>query len=157
MMPTLRIGPRSLDPDSMSPAVRSQLAALIGLPMPAPLAIPDPSPAPRRPAQPNKTEARYRREVLDRRADLRAVFFEGLSFRLANGHRYTPDFTAIRADGTLECHEVKGPYAHASRQRSRLAFDQAALEWPCIVWVWAVWSGARWLVTHRPKETPANA
>ena len=85
---------------------------------------------------PNKTEASYRRAHIDTRDDVRAVWYEGLTFRMANGHRYTPDWIVARRDGRIECHEVKGKYRFGSHQRARLAFDQARVEFPEFVWVW---------------------
>ena len=82
---------------------------------------------------PNKTEAEYQRIHL-RGMDAR---FEALTFRMANGHRYTPDWVVFTTTGNIECHEVKGGYALGSEQRARLAFDQARVEFPWIVWVWA--------------------
>jgi hypothetical protein len=63
--------------------------------------------------------------------------FEALTFRMANGHRYTPDWVVFTNAGNIECHEVKGGYALGSEQRARLAFDQARVEFPWITWVWA--------------------
>ena len=34
--------------------------------------------------------------------------FEGITFKLADDTRYTPDFAVMNADGTMEMHEVKG-------------------------------------------------
>jgi hypothetical protein len=82
--------------------------------------------------EPNKTEAEYRRLHLT--PDAR---YEALTFRFTNGHRYTPDWVVTRPDGAIECHEVKGGYRFGSHQRARLAFDQARVEWPGMVWVWA--------------------
>lgn len=82
---------------------------------------------------PNKTETEYQRIHL-RGMDAR---FEALTFRMANGHRYTPDWVVFTNSGNIECHEVKGGYALGSEQRARLAFDQARVEFPWIVWVWA--------------------
>jgi len=82
---------------------------------------------------PNKTESDYQRQHL-RGMDAR---YEALTFRMANGHRYTPDWVVFTATGKIECHEVKGGYALGSEQRARLAFDQARVEFPWIVWVWA--------------------
>ena len=95
---------------------------------------------------PNKTESAYRREILGRRRDLVTVRFEALTFRMGNGHRYTPDWVVVTAVG-CECHEVKGAYALQSQQRARLAFDQARVEFPWISWVWAVRSGNGWEIT----------
>jgi len=82
---------------------------------------------------PNKTESEYQRHHLQG-MDAR---FEALTFRMANRHRYTPDWVVFTATGNIECHEVKGGYALGSEQRARLAFDQARVEFPWIVWVWA--------------------
>ena len=58
----------------------------------------------------NGTEAAYaiyldlckeRREILD-------YWFEAMTFKLADGCRYTPDFVVQMADGMIEVHEVKG-------------------------------------------------
>jgi len=101
---------------------------------------PTPSPAANRGKQakrgrkvPNKTESDYQRHHL-RGMDAR---YEALTFRMANGHRYTPDWVVITNEGKIECHEVKGGYALGSEQRARLAFDQARVEFPWMVWVWA--------------------
>lgn len=64
------------------------------------------------------------------------VHYEAITIRLANGHRYTPDFT-VRHRDTLCHYEVKGGYRLHSYQRARLAFDQARIEWPCWTFVWA--------------------
>ena len=81
---------------------------------------------------PTKTEAEYARRYLTPVAR-----FEGLTIRLENGHRYTPDFVTFGLDGRFECHEVKGSYRLGSYQRARLAFDQARVEYPAWRWVWA--------------------
>lgn len=91
---------------------------------------------------PNKTESDYRATYL-RGMDAR---FEALTFRMANGHRYTPDWVVFTATGKIECHEVKGGYALGSEQRARLAFDQARVEFPWIVWVWAKKVGGQWTI-----------
>jgi len=91
--------------------------------------------------QPNKTEARYAAEML-RGLDAR---YEAVTFRLSNGHRYTPDWVVFDSDGRLlSCHEVKGPYRFHSHGRARLAFDQAALEFSGITWVWATLTSHGW-------------
>ncbi len=95
---------------------------------------------------PNKTEARYRAEMIDRRSDIAAVHYEGLTLRMANGHRYTPDWVVVTTVGRIECHEVKGGYALQSQQRARLAFDQARVEFPWLGWVWAVKTNDGWKV-----------
>lgn len=79
---------------------------------------------------PNKTELEARRHCP---ADAR---YEALTFRMANGHRYTPDWVWWQ-DGRLHCMEVKGAYKLGSYQRARLAFDQVRAEFQDVVWIWA--------------------
>ena len=44
--------------------------------------------------------------------------YEGMSLRLADGTRYTPDFFVVKKDGLIEFHETKGPvYREAARVR----------------------------------------
>jgi hypothetical protein len=95
---------------------------------------------------PNKTEGRYCREMLEWREDVVAVHYEGLTFRMTNGHRYTPDWVVVTKAGGIECHEIKGGYAMHSQQRARLAFDQVRVEYPWVVWRWAVFRDGRWVV-----------
>ena len=96
--------------------------------------------APRK-RQPNKTEARYAAEML-RGLDAR---YEAVTFRLSNGHRYTPDWVVFDPAGILlSCHEVKGSYRFHSHGRARLAFDQAAVEFPGITWFWATLTSQGW-------------
>lgn len=93
--------------------------------------------------KPNKTELEYRNIYL------RGVpaAYEGLTFRMANGHRYTPDWVHFGQDGRLTCIECKGAYRFGSHQRARLAFDQARVEWPGVRWVWAVrQKGGAWKI-----------
>lgn len=120
---------------------------------PAVAAEPPPSPghprAGRKPRGPNKTEARYRAETIDLRTDVAAVHYEGLTFRMANGHRYTPDWVVVTTAGRIECHEVKGGYALQSQQRARLAFDQVRVEFPWLGWVWAVKTPGGWQIEGR--------
>ena len=92
---------------------------------------------------PNKTEADYQRYHL-RGMDAR---FEAVTFRMANGHRYTPDWVVFVGGRPSQCHECKGGYALHSQQRARLAFDQVRVEFPGLVWVWAVKTPAGWQVT----------
>ncbi|MEI6789360.1 MAG: hypothetical protein WCL49_12865 [bacterium] len=92
--------------------------------------------------EPNKTESDYRATYL-RGMDAR---YEALTFRMANGHRYTPDWVVFIDGRPVACHECKGGYALGSQQRARLAFDQVRVEFPWIRWVWAVQSKDGWKV-----------
>ena len=109
-------------------------------------------PARRRRREPNKTETAYRAEVLERRGDVTEIRYEGLTFRMQNGHRYTPDWLVVGDTGQIECHEVKGRYALQSQQRARLAFDQARVEYPWFEWVWATRVKRGWDVDSQAKE-----
>lgn len=83
---------------------------------------------------PNATELAYLRMGLVG-VDAR---YEALTFRLANGHRYTPDWVVFVDGAPVACHEVKGAYRLHSHGRARLAFDQARIEFPGLTWVWGV-------------------
>lgn len=105
-------------------------------------AIPAP---PRKASGPNKTEDEYRRTYL-RGLDAR---YEAITFRMANGHKYTPDWVVFDQGGEIvSCHECKGGYALHSQQRARLAFDQCAAEFPAFKWTWAVKKPEGWEITH---------
>lgn len=67
--------------------------------------------------QMNRLETRYAEHLELRRAagDVVWIGYEAATFRLTGPFgagmkavRYTPDFLVLRADGTLEAHEVKG-------------------------------------------------
>ena len=81
---------------------------------------------------PTKTEAEFARQHLHGKG----ARFEALVFRMENGHRYTPDWVYVEG-GRLVCVEVKGSRRLGSYQRARVAFDQAAVEWPDARWIWA--------------------
>jgi hypothetical protein len=99
---------------------------------------------------PNKTEAEYRRLYLDpllEQGKLRAVFYEGLTFRLSAGFAYTPDWVGVHHSGRLMLVEVKGAYRFGSHNRAQVAFKAAAAEWPMFDWCWAVKTKKGWKVT----------
>ena len=60
----------------------------------------------------NKTEAAYMAllEARKRAGEILWYRFEGITLKLAQDTRYTPDFFVLAADGSLECHETKGPF-----------------------------------------------
>jgi len=67
------------------------------------------------------------------------VLFEGLSFKMANGHRYTPDYAVLGPNFVLLV-EVKARgkngFRQASYGRARLAYDQCKTEFPCFMFRW---------------------
>ena len=97
-----------------------------------------------------KTEARYRRDILEPRLDgfdLREIRRPGLALYTPGGHRYTPDFVCVRMNcDRLEIHEVKGAYRLGSYQRARVVFDECRKAWPQYIYYWATWTGKKWVV-----------
>lgn len=73
----------------------------------------------------NGTELAYgaHLELRRRAGEVLWYRFEGLKVRLAEGAWYTPDFAVMLADGTLECHEVKGHWEEAARVRIKVAAE----------------------------------
>lgn len=92
-----------------------------------------PKVSPRQWKLPNQTEGAFRRLHIPH--DAIHVRYSLISVNVA-GHRYTPDWTWYEG-GRLHAAEVKGTYRHASHGRSRLAYDQARIDYPEIAWVWA--------------------
>jgi hypothetical protein len=95
--------------------------------------------------EPNKLEQRY--------VDMHPGYnwkFEGVSFRLASGHRYTPDWYQPNTRTVVECKpaavrtKAGKLWRHASYQRARLAFDEARVQFPEFDFIWAEWDGERW-------------
>jgi hypothetical protein len=71
----------------------------------------------------NKTEEAYGRHLEQHKQAGNVLWykFEGLKFRLADNTFYTPDFAVMRADGTLEMHEVKGYWQEDARVKIKVA------------------------------------
>jgi hypothetical protein len=74
----------------------------------------------------NGLEAAYAEHLTARqlRGEILFWMFEGLSFRLADGPYYTPDFVVQLPDGTIELHETKGTWREAARLRIKIAADR---------------------------------
>lgn len=131
-------------PQHVQAQIRAQLS-------PPPVTIVDPIPSlsptgGRKSLGPNKTEANYQQTIL-RGLDAR---YEAVTFRMSNGHRYTPDWVVFDQSGHIsECHECKGDYALHSQQRARLAFDQCTKEFPGFLWVWATKKGSEWVIDRK--------
>ena len=73
----------------------------------------------------NKTEAAYAQEleILRRAGEVAWYRFEGLKLRLADNTFYTPDFAVMKANGLMECHEVKGYWADDARVKIKVAAE----------------------------------
>ena len=74
----------------------------------------------------NRSEEAYAAhlELLRRAGEIVWSRFEGLKLRLADNTFYTPDFSVMRADGLIECHEVKGFWQDDARAKIKIAADQ---------------------------------
>jgi len=61
----------------------------------------------------NKTESAYELflESQKQAGEILWYAFEGMTFKLAKDTRYTPDFVVMKANGELECREIKGAKA----------------------------------------------
>lgn len=94
------------------------------------------------PRRPNKTEERFNRDMLGGRG-----VYEGLTFRLPGGSRYTPDWI-YEVNGQLFAVEVKGAHRFPSEGRARTAFLEARAAWRSVVFVWFRWTGREWREQH---------
>lgn len=74
----------------------------------------------------NRTEAAYaaRLDLLRNAGEIVWWKFEGIKLRLADATFYTPDFAVLRADMTLELHEVKGHWTDDARAKTKIAASQ---------------------------------
>ncbi len=91
---------------------------------------------------PNKTEERFNRDMLGGRG-----VYEGLTFRLPGGSRYTPDWI-YEANGQLFAVEVKGQHRFPSEGRALTAFLEARAAWRAVVFTWFRWTGTEWREQH---------
>ena len=79
----------------------------------------------------NKTEAMYSAHLNSRliEGELAWFKFEAMKLRLADNTFFSPDFAVMRADGTLEMHEVKGARA-VFQDDARVKVKVAAATFP---------------------------
>ena len=103
--------------------------------------------------QPNKTESEYRR-LLELEFKGCEIVYEGLTFLMLNGHRYTPDWIVKTPAGWMLCVEVKARGKNGFRlpsyQRAKLAFDQARIEWNHFKWRFAEKHSGTWNISGFP-------
>lgn len=93
------------------------------------------------PAGMNKTEAAYA-DLLEskRRAGLiREYHFQGLTLKLADDTRYTPDFFVVAADGCAECHEVKGFWRDDAKVKIKVAARLYPFRFVAVRWIKKTW------------------
>ena len=81
---------------------------------------------------PNRTEQAYNVEFLAGNG-----VYEGVTFRLPGGSRYTPDWVDWTPEGVMRVHEVKGAYRFPSEGRAWTAFREAMAAFPRVSFVWA--------------------
>ncbi|EMG36595.1 hypothetical protein PCS_02607 [Desulfocurvibacter africanus PCS] len=96
----------------------------------------------REPGRMNKTEARYRDEVLEpARASGEIVDyrFEALKLRLADLTFYTPDFFVVRRE-FMEVVEIKGHWEDDARVKIKVAAEQ----YPCFKFTALRFVKGRW-------------
>lgn len=76
--------------------------------------------------QMNKSEAAYATALEAARNAQEIVWyqFEGITLKLADGCRYTPDFAVLRADGVMEMHEVKGYWQDDAKSKIKVAAEK---------------------------------
>lgn len=85
---------------------------------------------------PNKTEASYMNLLAFEFPGCK-ISFEGISLRLDNGARYTPDVAVHTPEGLLLVEVKNAAYKHASYGRSKMAFNQCRLDYPQFQYRWA--------------------
>lgn len=71
----------------------------------------------------NKTEEAYaaRLEFQKHTGHILWYKFEGITFKLADDTRYTPDFVVMLSNGELEAHEVKGQWQDDAKVKIKVA------------------------------------
>lgn len=82
---------------------------------------------PRQSKQPNRTEQRFLDicEARKRHGEIKEVRFEGITIKLADGCRYTPDVMTIDHENRIVFYEVKGSHIwDDSKVKFRVAKDQ---------------------------------
>lgn len=94
----------------------------------------------------NKTEERYFQHLDLRKlaGEVAEWWFEGLTLKLANDCRFTPDFLVQLADGTLELHETKGSHM---RDDALVKLKVAAVKFPFTIWL-CKWLKGQWVITE---------
>jgi hypothetical protein len=97
---------------------------------------------------PNKTELRFEQEILKPSLPAEATYgFQRLTFLLAPGLRYTPDWIAWQESdfscehGWLTCYEVKGAHVW---EDSKIKFLTAREIFPWVEWRAYQWKNKTW-------------
>lgn len=71
----------------------------------------------------NAAEAGYFAHLEERKQNGEVLYikFEGITFKLAKGCTYTPDFVVMLANGQVELHEFKGHWIGDARAKIKVA------------------------------------
>ena len=74
----------------------------------------------------NKGEEAYARhlEAQKQAGEVLWWAFEGMTFKLAEGSRYTPDFNVMLPNGEMEQHEVKGVWIGDAKTKIKVAAEK---------------------------------
>lgn len=79
-----------------------------------------------KPGAQNKTEAEYGRllEARKQTGEIEWYAFEGITFKLADDTRYTPDFAVMLTGGEMEMHEIKGRWMDDAKVKIKVAAER---------------------------------
>ena len=93
----------------------------------------------------SKTEVAYAQmlEARKRAGEIADWRYEAITFRLADGVRYTPDFLLTDHDGGMAIVEVKGGYI---RDDARIKLRVAVAQFPGFAWYLAQYKASAWIV-----------
>jgi len=92
---------------------------------------------------PNKNEQRFlRTHILPLYCHGQQIVYEGVTFKLPGGSRYTPDYTVFDTEEgfAIVCYEVKGGYRLGSEGRAYTAFRECRAAYPHIRFEWWKWN-----------------
>ncbi len=93
--------------------------------------------------QPNKTEADYNFRYLGGQG-----IYEGVTFRLNGGSKYTPDWV-FWSNGRMFAVECKGSYRFHSEGRALVAFLEARAKFKNVVFLWVQkHDNGEWIEKH---------
>lgn len=73
----------------------------------------------------NKTEAAYELFLEEQKqaGEILWYAFEGMTFKLAKDTRFTPDFVVMKANGELECREIKSIWRDDAKVKIKVASE----------------------------------
>lgn len=92
---------------------------------------------------PNKNEQRFLcTHLLPLYCHCQQIVYEGVTFRLPGGSRYTPDYTVFDTEEgfAIVCYEVKGGYRLGSEGRAYTAFRECRAAFPHVRFEWWKWN-----------------